>query len=767
MPSKKKGVIKPSKEPPDPSSKSEEEACTYTTEKPPEEYKCIKVSLKKILKREEDLAIIEDAVNRAHRITIKTYQLMKLHILNEYHSKNEIPLVNEDFVFLMQQAIVNPKGKQLTDKKVLVKKLSELYPFGSEDGKFLSEILAYIRTEIVTAVENNIKENYLKYLKKYVSSFFHNKYEKEIKNKTFKAILLKDIKTIQKDLIENTSNCDSKYHTWLNEYRSLIIPPFEDNKGFYYDVKAHCQKYLKHMIWINLQLEDLGIKLYQPLPLRSDLVPKSIKLCCKTLKWLFKSVKEAIESSKPKRINWIAKYGLVGRGSEMVTEMISRTKINYPKESEDIEKEKPIIWDHLFDIKQTLKGYSFDYSIVTDGYSASLIFIEKGKKVKVDQKKANNREALMKYNGVPMKEKAKRRKADREEKDRIWKEKKKLAKENPPIPKEKSHIYTDFLYFNEVDKSELEGKKVFVDPGKKSIYTMMDENKNVLSYTTAQHTHNTKRFKYQKILERYKNEKGITKIEEKLSGVCSKTCYVQNFKNYLDIKCEVNEKLLPMYADEFFRRYSWYSFINTKRAEDKMLDLIEKKFGKDAIIILGDASLGTNMRGLVSTPNIKLNRKLKTRFKVFLIDEFRTSCLPYHTSEKEVKCENFTYEDKKVKPNLRKELKELLKKKEEERTETEKKRIDDIFKFLRKYKDTVKLRKLHTVLTYKMENGRLGCINRDKNACLNMMKIFNHVMETGARPQEFIRGYELNKMETTLDERLVSNAPNKKRAGPI
>jgi hypothetical protein len=278
---------------------------------------------------------------------------------------------------------------------------------------------------------------------------------------------------------------------------------------------------------------------------------------------------------------------------------------------------------------------------------------------------------------------------------------------------------------------------------------MIDENMNTLSYTNSQHTHRTKRFKYQKIIEQYRKERGIIKIEEKLYGICSKTCYLENFKKYLDVKCPVNNELLPMYTDEIFRKYTWYSFINTKRAEDKMLDLIEKKFGKDAIIILGDASLGSHMRGLVSTPNIKLNRKLKSRFKVYLIDEFRTSCLPFHTSKQEIKCENFTYEDKKVKPNLRKELKELLKKKEEERTEKEKERIDKIFKFLRKYKDTVKLRKLHSVLTYKMENGRLGCINRDRNACLNMMKIYNYQMETGARPQEFTRGYELNKMEST------------------
>ena len=65
--------------------------------------------------------------------------------------------------------------------------------------------------------------------------------------------------------------------------------------------------------------------------------------------------------------------------------------------------------------------------------------------------------------------------------------------------------------------------------------------------------------------------------------------------------------------------------------------------------------------------------------KVYNIDEFRTSCLHHKT---ENKCKNLYLEDK-----------------------------------------TNKLRKLHSVLTYKMENTWKGCINRDYNGCLNMMKI--------------------------------------------
>ena len=34
-------------------------------------------------------------------------------------------------------------------------------------------------------------------------------------------------------------------------------------------------------------------------------------------------------------------------------------------------------------------------------------------------------------------------------------------------------------------------------------------------------------------------------------------------------------------------------------------------------------------------------------------------------------------------------------------------------------------RKIHAVLTFKMENNRIGCINRDENAVRNMIKIVN------------------------------------------
>ena len=107
------------------------------------------------------------------------------------------------------------------------------------------------------------------------------------------------------------------------------------------------------------------------------------------------------------------------------------------------------------------------------------------------------------------------------------------------------------------------------------------------------------------------------------------------------------------------------------------------------------------MRNFISTPTLTLKRKLQTQFQVYNIDEFRTSCLSYKTEEP---CKNL-----------------YLK-----------------FKADTKQKD----RKIHSILTYQMENNRKGCINRDKNGCRNIQKVFNSYMVTGERHEKYRREYK-------------------------
>ena len=158
----------------------------------------------------------------------------------------------------------------------------------------------------------------------------------------------------------------------------------------------------------------------------------------------------------------------------------------------------------------------------------------------------------------------------------------------------------------------------------------------------------------------------------------------KKFKKYIKHKNELYEILLFDYKKEIFRKYKWYSHINKKRTEDNLVNNIKKTFGENTTICFGDWSIGKQMRGCLSTPNLGLKRKLAQHFKVYNLDEFRTSLLNCKT---ETKNENIYLPDKK----------EIL-------------------------------RKIHSILTYQTENKRMGCINRDENSVNNMIKLVKYYL---------------------------------------
>jgi hypothetical protein len=59
-------------------------------------------------------------------------------------------------------------------------------------------------------------------------------------------------------------------------------------------------------------------------------------------------------------------------------------------------------------------------------------------------------------------------------------------------------------------------------------------------------------------------------------------------------------------------------FINKKRTQDNLLNIIEKTYSKNHKIIIGDWSIGKQMRNFISTPNLTLKRKLKNDSKCLI-----------------------------------------------------------------------------------------------------------------------------------------------------
>ena len=638
--------------------------------KPPDKYKCIKLPINSILNNNEEsqniFNTIQDAVYRTNYITTKTSLLLRLWCLDKYHNGIDIPFINENTIKMCMKSLIlassGPKPKN--NNLLLLNEFKNLHNFTLEDGVNLSSILNYYAITILTSIETNIKTHFFDYVNRFINSYFKVFYKDEITNTEFKKQLFKDLYVVKNDIINGTLKANEKFHNWINEYRFKIVPEeFEIN--YYYDVKATPQKYLKYMIFMNIELEKIEGKMYQFFPLQSSIIPNHIQI----------DTKSVIEL-------------LVDKGKK---EYLDNIEVN-----------KEFLWDKFFNITQKIKDYKFDNTIITDGYATSLRFIHndyiEGEKIKKEKMKKGRKDAK------EMTEEYKEKK--KLDKKILQDEKKELNKLKQKDKPKKIEKIQEFSYIDDVEKVDLEGKHIFIDPGKRSLFTMMNDDGRFYSYTNKQRVNETKRLKYQNILKKYRDELEITSKENELSLYNSKSCNINKYREFITKKINTNEVLYKLYQNNKFRQYKWYAFINKKRTEDNMLNKIEKTYTKDSIIIIGDWSIGKQMKNFISTPNLSLKRKLQERFKVYNIDEYRTSCLNYKTEE--------------LSKNLY-----LVDKRNKER-------------------------KMHSILTYKMENKRNGCINRDKNGCKNIQKVFNYYIEYDERPERYKRGVDLQKLQTAI-----------------
>ena len=142
----------------------------------------------------------------------------------------------------------------------------------------------------------------------------------------------------------------------------------------------------------------------------------------------------------------------------------------------------------------------------------------------------------------------------------------------------------------------------------------------------------------------------------------------------------------------------WFSYINKRRHEDKLLNELENKFGKDVTYVFGDwGNKSSPIKG-ISMPNMGMRRLLKKRFEVLTVDESYTSKINCFSEEPN---ENLS---------LRKKDKSLT---------------------------------LYSVFTFKMSK-KMGCINRDLNAVINILKIVKSLVNGNGRPKIFCKALNPN-----------------------
>ncbi len=230
---------------------------------------------------------------------------------------------------------------------------------------------------------------------------------------------------------------------------------------------------------------------------------------------------------------------------------------------------------------------------------------------------------------------------------------------------------------------------------------MIDEENNFFQYSNCRRRVETYTKRSNQIIQNEKEKNGIIEKETVLSKFSSRTLKPEEYKKFIVQKTKTNEEVKEFYSNILFRKLNFRRYIFTLQSESKLLDEIENKYlskedkekGKKLLIFFGNWSMNS-VKGKMSTPGIGMKRLLHSRFEILETDEFRTSKL------------------------YNKNFKELTNVK------------------VRKGKHS---KSLHQVLTLKEETEKCIRVNRDKNACMNILLLGKYYLEHQSRPKEFQR----------------------------
>jgi hypothetical protein len=316
-------------------------------------YKTFKIPLKTILLNRDTMQpLINNLGFEMNALVIHTYQFIRLYVLHQYTNNMPLPELDDTFILYCIKTLGtrDNRGKKGNNTELL-ETLEQFYKTEYQpllnhvktNLKNTTFLLPYLATQIHTSLSNNIQEHFIQHFLRFI-----NKTTNEITEDKSSLFQFK------KQLMELTET-DIMFTEWKETHLPNILPT-EIKKSIHYDVKVKPFDYLKGMLYMNSVLEKQENKLFQPLPLRNNIIPKHIIIDTASLINLFCPEKDK-DGNKVKK-----------------GELLSNVKDNQNE-----------VWRNFLDLKNKIfknKHYQFHNQIQTDGISCCLLFIRKDLKDK-------------------------------------------------------------------------------------------------------------------------------------------------------------------------------------------------------------------------------------------------------------------------------------------------------------------------------------------------------------------------------------------------
>ena len=409
---------------------------------------------------------------------------------------------------------------------------------------------------------------------------------------------------------------NERYHEWIYSARELLLPRY-----IYKDLETGLEKnpfkFQRYMIYMNLYLENQDRKLYQPLPMRTEMTPKYIYL----------TTTELIDIC-----DGVDGINLINRLQEIDPRIVGKKylKSNITTHQDQIwrllmpglfEQERLLGPQTLGDCKVGKRNLKFANAIRTDGVTAHVVM----KTYQVDKGE--------KSVSVP---------------------KTKCKKDTP---------YGDKISDKLIDDIK-NGKYTVVglDPGKKDLATVSginvevphpDDNKTEyylkdhlkqVRYSYVQRRREGRMSRNMKRMKHMETD-ALKAAEKKLCDFSGKTCNLDGFLEYVREKQLFTKEFIRHYQDVRYRKMRYDRHIHTKRSQDNFIERLIQTFASeeylelrrkciqdkrrppkpDIIIAYGDWNQCNSLRGLYPSMGIGLRRLIERHFHVFMINEMNTS----------------------------------------------------------------------------------------------------------------------------------------------
>ena len=311
-------------------------------------YTTIKTPLKSVLYNHKEIQpVITNLVFEMNDLMIHSYQFIRVYVLKCYNNNQPLPEINEKFILycIKTLGIRSNQGAKSKDTELL-EALQAFYnneyqPLLNHEKTKLKNttfLLPYLATQLHTSLSNNTQEHFIQHFLRFINKTTTNITEDKATLFKFKKLILE---------------CNEETDTMFDEWKTTHLPnilPTNIKKSVHYDVKVNPFDYLKGMLYMNAVLEKEEHKLFQPLPLRNNIIPKHIILDTACIISLF-----CPENAK--------------KG-----ELLKNVKENQYD-----------VWNNLLNLQHKTfksKHYQYHHQLQTDGISCSLLFIRKDLKDK-------------------------------------------------------------------------------------------------------------------------------------------------------------------------------------------------------------------------------------------------------------------------------------------------------------------------------------------------------------------------------------------------